>query len=217
MKNRSISVIGGTGNLGFALAWRWARTGHKIIIGSRSLEKAEGAALKLNERLDSVVVSGMENANATAHTDIVVLTAPFAAHEATLLAIKTQLEGQILIDTTVPLVPPKVNVVKLPEAGSVALMTQAIVGDSARVVSAFHNVSASLLNQDTDIDCDILVTSDDAEARQVVIGLVEDLGLRGLNAGALANSAAAEAMTSLLIHMNKTYKVGHAGIQISGI
>ena len=123
----------------------------------------------------------------------------------------------ILIDTTVPLVPPKVNVVKLPEAGSVALMTKAIVGDSARVVSAFHNVSASLLNQDTDINCDILVTSDDAEARQVVIELVENLGLRGLNAGALANSAAAEAMTSLLIHMNKTYKVGHAGIQISGI
>ena len=217
MKNRSISVIGGTGNLGFALAWRWARAGHKIIIGSRVREKAEGAALKLNQRLDSAAVSGMDNANAAAHTDIVVLTAPFAAHEATLLAIKPQLEGQILIDTTVPLVPPKVNVVKLPEAGSAALMTQAIVGESARVVSAFHNVSANLLDQDTDINCDILVTSDDAEARQVVIELVEDLGLRGLNAGALANSVAVEAMTSLLIHINKTYKVGHAGIQISGI
>ncbi len=217
MKNSSISVIGGTGNLGFALAWRWARAGHEVIIGSRSREKAEAAALKLNERPGSAAVRGMDNADAAAHTDIVVLTAPFAAHEATLLAIKPQLEGQILVDTTVPLVPPKVNVVTLPEAGSAALMAQAIVGESARVVAAFHNVSAGLLNQDTDIDCDILVTSDDAQARQVVIELVEDLGLRGLNAGALANSAAAEAMTSVLIHMNKTYKVGHAGIQISGI
>ncbi len=217
MKNRSISVIGGTGNLGFALAWRWARAGHQLTIGSRSREKAEAAALELNERLGSTAVGGMTNADATAHTDIVVLTAPFAAHEATLLGIKPQLEGQVLIDTTVPLMPPKVNVVQLPEAGSAALMTRAIVGDSARVVSAFHNVAANLLNQDTDIDCDILVTSDDTEARQLVIELVEDLGLRGLNAGALANSAAAEAMTSLLIHMNKTYKAGHAGIRISGI
>jgi NADPH-dependent F420 reductase len=145
------------------------------------------------------------------------LTVPFSAHESTLETIKPGLSGQILIDTTVPLRPPKVTAAQLPAAGSAAQMTRDYLADNARVVAAFHNISAKLLNKDTEIDCDILVTSDDPEARKEVLQLVGDAGCHGLDAGALANSAAAEALTSVLIHLNKTYKVGHAGIVITGL
>ena len=216
-EKRKIAVLGGTGNLGYALAWRWVRAGHEIVIGSRAEEKAQTAADELNERTGTRQVTGKENLDATRAAEIVVLTVPFSAHEPTLETIRPGLSGQILIDTTVPLCPPKVTVAQLPAAGSAAQITRDYLGDSARVAAAFHNISAKLLNQDTEIDCDILVTSDDPEAATQVIQLVADAGCRGLNAGALANSAAAEAMTSVLIHLNKSYKVGHAGIVITGL
>jgi NADPH-dependent F420 reductase len=217
MKSRTISVIGGSGNLGKALAWRWARSGHPVIIGSRTQEKAEHVAAELNNKLGKEVISGLDNSSAANKSDIIMLTVPFSAHQTTLEDIKPSLNGQIIIDATVPLSPPRVNVVNLPATGSVALRTQDIVGEQARVVSAFHNISANLLIKDVEIHCDILVSSDDAEAKQSVLNLCEDVGCRGIDVGALANSVAAEAMTSLLIHINKTYKVGHAGLQISGI
>ena len=212
-----IAVAGGTGNLGFALAWRWARAGHRVIIGSRTAERAEQAAAEINQRTGSDTVIGSENARAAAAAEIIVLTVPYAAHETTLQTIMPALCGQILVDTTVPLQPPKVNVVQLPGSGCVAAGTAELTGERARVVAAFHNVSAVLLNRDIEIDCDILVTSDDAEARRRVMQLSEDAGCHALNAGALANAVATEALTSLLIHMNKTYKAGHAGIRITGV
>lgn len=215
--SRIIAVPGGTGNLGFALAWRWARAGHRVIIGSRTAARAQQAAAEINERTGRDTVTGSENAQAAADAEIIVLTVPYAAHETTLQTIMPALSGQILVDTTVPLQPPKVNVVQLPESGCVAVRTAELVGDRARVVAAFHNVAAILLNSDIDIDCDILVTSDDPEARQAVMQLSEDAGCHALNAGALANAVASEALTSLLIHMNKTYKAGHAGIRITGV
>jgi NADPH-dependent F420 reductase len=214
---KKIAVLGGTGNLGYALAWRWAGAGHEIIIGSRSEEKAQTAADELNEGTGKQQVSGADNLTAVSAAEIVVLTVPFSAHESTLETIKPGLSGQILIDTTVPLRPPKVTAAQLPAAGSAAQMTRDYLTDNARVVAAFHNISAKLLNKDTEIDCDILVTSDDPEARKEVLQLVGDAGCHGLDAGALANSAAAEALTSVLIHLNKTYKVGHAGIVITGL
>ena len=112
---------------------------------------------------------------------------------------------------------PKVAVVQLPEAGSAAVITRNILGDRARVTAAYHNVAANLLEQDVEIDCDILVTGDDLQTRKEVMQLVEDSGCRAVNAGKLANAAAAEALTSLLIHINKTYKTSHSGIRITGI
>ena len=214
---KKIAVLGGTGNLGYALAWRWARAGHDVSIGSRVEDRARNAAAELNKRLGGELIKGADNPSATKNAEVVVLTVPFAAHGATLESIKPGLSGQVLIDATVPLMPPKVAVVQLPPEGSAAIITRNVVGDRARVAAAFHNVAADLLEQDVEIDCDILVTSDDVGTRKEVMQLVEDSGCRAINAGKLANAAAAEALTSLLIHINKTYKTGHSGIRITGI
>ncbi len=212
-----IAVLGGTGNLGLALAWRWARAGHEIIIGSRAEDKAQQAASEINKRTCNGLARGIDNVAAVNAAEIIVMTVPYAAHNATIETIKPHLSGQILVDTTVPLKPPKVDVVQLPETGCVAVQTQILVGDKARVVAAFHNVAANVLNKDVDINCDVLVTSDDSEARKEVIQLSEDAGCHALDAGVLANAIAAEVFTSILIHMNKTYKKGHAGIKITGL
>ena len=202
---KKIAVPGGTGNLGYGLAWRWARAGHQVIIGSRVADKAHNAAAELNKKAGArTPVTGADNLAAVQQAEVVALTVPFAAHEATLKSITPGLSGQILIDTTVPLVPPKVAVVQLPEAGSAALITSKMVGDRARVCAAYHNVAANLLEQDVTIDCDILVTADDLQTRKEVMQLVQDSGCRAINAGKLANAAAAEALTSLLIHINLT-------------
>jgi NADPH-dependent F420 reductase len=133
-------------------------------------------------------------------------------------AIAPQLAGKILVDVTAPLVPPKVNRVQLPEGGSCVVIAQRELGDAVRVVSAFQNVSAHKLKHlDAKIACDVLVCADDAEARAIVIALIGAVGLRGIDAGPLANSAAAEALTSVLIWINRRYKVPDAGIAITGL
>ena len=212
-----VAIIGGTGNLGKALAWRWARAGYDVTIGSRTKEGAQTAADKLNKRLGNELIRAADNLTAIEDAEVVVLTVPFSAHSTVLESIKSKLSGQILIDTTVPLRPPAVSVAQLPKEGSAAEITQKIVGDNALVVAAFHNASAALLNEDVKIDCDILVTADKLSTRRAIKKLVEDSGCRPINAGKLANSAASEALTSALIHINRTYKTRHAGIKITGV
>jgi len=206
-----VAVIGGTGNLGAAIARRLAKAGRKVIIGSRSAEKACRAADELGFGL-----SGLDNAGAAAKADIVIVTVPFSAQESTLADIAPHVVGKIVVDTTVPLVPPKVMRVQLPTEGSAAVRGQKLLGDGVKVVSAFHNVAAHKLITDEEVACDVLVFGDDKAARSKVIDLVRATGLRGLHGGVLANSAAAEAMTSILIFMNKTYQVDGAGIAITG-
>ena len=214
---KRIAILGGTGNLGYGLAWRWARAGHEVFIGSRVAEKAQNAATELTRKSGAASITGFDNLTATQQAEVVVLTVPFAAHAATMENIMSGLSGQILVDTTVPLMPPKVAVAQLPEQGSAALITRDTVGDRARVTAAYHNVAANLLERDVEIDCDILVTGDDPETRREVMQLVEDSGCRAINAGKLANAAAAEALTSVLIHINRVYKSPHSGIRITGI
>ena len=134
----------------------------------------------------------------------------------TLEASRAGLEGKILIDATVPLMPPKVGTVQLPEGGSAAVNAQKALGDGVTVVSAFQNVAADKLKSSADLECDVLVAGDKVAARQVVIDLVEDAGMRGWHVGPLANSAAAEAMTSLIIQVNRRYGIDGAGIRITG-
>lgn len=212
-----VAIVGGTGNLGKALAWRWARAGYDVTIGSRTKEGAQTAADKLNTRLGNELIRAADNPTATEDAEVVVLTVPFSAHSTVLESIKPKLSGQILIDTTVPLRPPAVSVAQLPKEGSAAEITQKIVGDNALVVAAFHNASAALLIKDVKIDCDVLVTADELSTRRAIKKLVEDSGCRPINAGKLANSAASEALTSALIHINKTYKTRHSGIKITGV
>ncbi len=212
-----VAIIGGTGNLGKALAWRWARAGYDVTIGSRTKEGAQTAADKFNIRLGNELIRAADNLTAIEDAEVVVLTVPFSAHSTVLESIKPKLSGQILIDTTVPLRPPAVSVAQLPKEGSAAEITQKIVGDNALVVAAFHNASAALLIEDVKIDCDILVTADKLSTRRAIKKLVEDSGCRPINAGKLANSAASEALTSALIHINRTYKTRHSGIKITGV
>ena len=212
----TIAVLGGTGDLGSALARRWAAAGYPIVLGSRSKEKAEAAAREMNANHGSAV-SGEDNRTAAAKADIVVLAVPYANHDAILNEIKPAVMGKIVVDTVVPLVPPKVSVVKLPPDGSAALSAQRLLA-GARVQSAFHNVSASKLKSGGLVDCDVLVFGDDKEARAIVIELANAAGTRGIDGGPLANSAAAEALTSVLIGINRRYKVdGGAGIRITGL
>ncbi len=214
---QTISVIGGTGALGGGLARRWARAGYRVVIGSRKAEKAIEAAATLRSQLENVDVDGLDNAAAAAAGDIVALTVPFAHQRPTLEAIRSSLTGKILIDTTVPLVPPKVARVQLPEEGCAALISQQIVGEDVTVVSAFQNVAADVLATDQELDCDVLVCGDKLAARETVISLAEKAGMKAWHAGPLANSAASEALTSVLIFINRRHPDHHAGIRITGI
>ena len=207
----TIAVVGGTGNLGAAIACRLARAGYSVVVGSRAEESARKAADELGHGL-----RGAANSDAAAEADIVIVTVPFAAQEATLADIAPHVAGKLVVDTTVPLVPPRVMRVQLPPEGSAALKAQAILGEAVTVVSAFHNVAAHKLAKDVDVGCDVLVFGDDKDARGRIVALADAMGLRGLHGGALANSAAAEAMTSILIFLNKTYSVDGAGIRITG-
>jgi NADPH-dependent F420 reductase len=217
-KTLKIAVIGGTGAEGSGLAVRWAHAGHQVTIGSRDPEKAKKVAQELNVIVGADRVAGDDNRAAAVQADIVVVTVPFSGQMRTVRELKDVLAGKILVDVTVPLVPPKVSTVQLPPGGSCVAAVQAELGPGVRVVSAFQNVSAHKLKKlDQQIACDVLVCGDDKDARAAVIGLARDAGLRGVDAGPLVNSAAAEAMTSLLIFINRAYKVPDAGIAITGL
>lgn len=217
-KAYTICVVGGTGAEGSGLALRWANAGHRVTIGSRDAARAQGTAHSLNAILGSDKISGTDSAEGVAAAEIVALTVPFAAQTATVTGLKDALAGKILIDVTVPLIPPKVSRVQLPPSDSCVVAVQELLGEQVRVVSAFQNVSAHKLKMlDHTIDCDVLVAADDKDARAVAIGLAADAGLRGINIGPLANSVVAESLTSALIWINRAYKVPDAGIRITGL
>jgi NADPH-dependent F420 reductase len=214
---QTITVIGGSGELGGGLALRWVKAGLQVIIGSRDAGRAAQVAADINAAAGNDLARGMENYPAAEAGDIVVLTVKFDHHKAMLEELRPALKGKILVDTTVLLVPPKIMRVQLPEGGSVAVIAQRLLGPDVEVISAFQNVSAATLKSDAEPECDVLVTGAKAATRQTVIELVEAAGFRGWHAGALENSAAAEALTSLLIFMNKKYDSDHAGLRITGI
>jgi NADPH-dependent F420 reductase len=206
-----LGIVGGTGKLGSALANRWARAGHTIAIGSRDPGKAKAHAEKLAAK--GFTVLGGDNTWAAREGEVVVLAVPYEAHGETLRAIAGVVASKVLVDTTVPLKPPKVSRVQLPAGHAAALESQALVGPSTPVVAAFHHVSAMhLADPERTFECDVLVAADDARAKAAVIGLVRDLGLRGLDAGPLVNAIALESLTPVLIHMNRTYKSQGAGV-----
>jgi NADPH-dependent F420 reductase len=214
-----IAVLGGTGAEGGGLALRWAHAGHEVTIGSRSPEKATAAAEALNRLLPGDGrIRGATNVEAAQAADVVVLTVPPAAQAATAAGVREQLEGKILIDVTAPLVPPRVDIVQLPNGESVVYALQRQLGPGVKVVSAFQNASERHLRElEHRVDCDVLVCGDDAKARETVIDLARDIGLKAWHAGPLANSVAVEALTSVLIAINKRYKVPASGIRITGV
>jgi len=212
-----IAVIGGAGDLGSGLAMRLAKASHDVIIGSRDAGRAAEAAARLNDAAGVSNITGLDNAEAAAGGELVILTVPYANHTATLQLIAPHIDGKILVDVTVPLMPPKVRTVHVPEGGSAVKAGQAQLGDGVRVVSAFQNIAAAHLSDlDHDIECDVLVCGNDKDAREVVIGLAADIGIKAWHAGRIDNSIIAEAMTSALIFMNGHYKIHGAGLRITG-
>lgn len=211
-----IAVVGGTGKLGAGLARRLAKAGYALVIGSRDEGRAEQAAATLTRETGGQVTGKANSAAATAG-DIVIVTVPFANQRATLEEIGPAVQDKIVVDTTVPLMPPKVARVQLPPEGSAAAIARSVLGEGVRLVAAFHNVAAHKLIQDIEIDCDVLVFGDEVAAREAVIELAAAMDLRGVHAGPLANAAAAEALTSVLVGINKRYKADGAGIQITGL
>ncbi len=211
-----ISIIGGTGALGSGLALRWAKAGCQVTIGSRDSERAVVAAVELSEKA-GVMIAGSKNNEAAEAGDIVVLTVPFGNHQDTLELVKPYVAGKIVIDVTVPLMPPKVRTVQLPEAGSAAKAAQLFLGKDVRVVSAFQNIAAThLADLDHHIDCDVFICGNDPAARATVVELAKKAGMKGWQAGRIDNSAVAEALTSALIFINTHYKIDGAGIRVTG-
>lgn len=212
----TIAIIGGTGDLGSGLARLLAAANYPVVIGSRAKEKAEQAAAALAAQVNAQV-RGDNNRGAAAAAEIVLLCVPYSNHDAMLEEIKPVMNGKILVDAVVPLVPPKVSVVQLPAAGSPALIAQRALGPGVHVAAAFHNIGAKKLQGGEKADCDVLVFADDAGVREQVIALADAVATRGVDGGVLANAVAAEALTSVLIAINRRYKIPGAGIRITGL
>lgn len=213
----TIAVLGGTGREGKGLAYRWAKAGYQIIIGSRYSEKAVTVASEIMELLEAESsIVGTTNEEAARQANIVVITVPYAGQRELLESVKDALQGKLLIDTTVPLVPPKVRKVQMPPAGSAAQEAKEILGENVEVVAAFQNIAHEHLLGDAEIACDVLVTGSSKKARQEALTLVEAAGLIGWDAGPIENSVVVEGLASVLININKEYGSTHAGIKITG-
>jgi len=219
-KIEKIAIIGGTGKEGKGLAYRWVKAGYDVIIGSRNLEKAKQAVSDVNKIIPAKResnISGKENNDAAMEGDIIVITVPYKFHEDILEQLYPIVQGKVVLDVTVPLVPPKVSTVHIPINGSAALSAQRILGENVKVISAFQNISFELLFGNEPIDCDVLVCGKDKNTRELGVRLVNDAGLIGWDAGPLENSIVAEGLTSILIRINKKYGSHSAGIRITGV
>jgi NADPH-dependent F420 reductase len=214
----TIAVLGGTGKEGKGLAYRWAKAGYRVLIGSRISERAVTVASEIMQLLEgSSSVVGTTNAEAAQQSDIIVLTVPYAAHRATLESVKDALKGKLLIDVTVPLSPPKITKVQMPPAGSACQEAREILGEDVQVVAAFQSIPHELLLGEEEVECDVLVTGSTKQARAEALRLVDAAGLTGWDAGPIENSVVVEGMASVLIYINKQYGSTHAGIQITGV
>ena len=214
MENLNVAIVGGTGNLGGALALRLGAPGVKIIIGSRDAEKAKKAVATLKPSLRAGEIVGMTNREAVQGADFVVIAVPYEGHAQMVSDLKGQLAGKVVIDTVVPL-----NKVKpfVPAAGSALQEAQQILGDEAPVIGALHNISAVDLG---DVDSplgDVLVCGDNAEAKQKVMKIIQRIGARAFDGGPAGNAYVIEGLTGVIIHLNRKYKSKHGSIKIAGL
>jgi NADPH-dependent F420 reductase len=215
---KKIAIVGGTGKEGKGLAYRWAKAGHGIIIGSRLKEKADAAVNELKSLLgENCDITAATNPEAVQAADLIVMTVPFGVHKEMLESLKPFVTGKIFVDVTVPLVPPKVTKVQMPPAGSAAQEAYQILGEAVQVVSAFQNISYDHLLKDEELECDVLVCGTSKAAKAVVLDLVKAAGLVGWDAGPIENSVVVEGLTSILIGLNKQFNVLASGIRITGV
>jgi len=221
--SRKIGILGGTGPEGSGLAYRWARAGEEIVIGSRDVQRAAETATQLRSRIGGEAkIVGTDNAAAVSQCDVVVLTVPFSGCAALLKQLKSVWKpGTVVIDTTVPLAATvggtATRMIGVWQ-GSAAEQTKELLPAGIGLAAAFQNLGAELLAKDEDVDCDILVCSDDERAKQIASELAGKIpGARALNGGKLENARIVESMTALLIGINMRYKVHSAGIRFTGL
>ena len=214
-EGEKIAIIGGTGNLGPGLAFRWALAGFEIFLGSRTKEKAMTVSQEINDVIGKPSIKGMENSEAVSQANICVLTVHQAAHDTALEGLKDNLSGKILVDATARMTFPDLTP---PAPPSSARTAQNILGESVRVVAAFQNVAASALRKDPSnkLDSDALVCSDDISSAELIMQLAEAAGMRAYYAGDLDKAIIVEGLTSLLVAMNKHYKVHDGSVRLSG-
>ena len=214
-----IAILGGTGNEGFGLGFRWAAAGHEIIIGSRLAEKGANAATEMLAKLpEGVSVKGTDNLSAAQEAELVVLSVPYSAQEKTLATVREALAGRLLVSVAVPLGEKAARVWRPPSGLSAAEEAQQQVGEITRVVAAFQNISAHhLMDMTHELDCDVLICGEKGADKEVVEQLCADAGMRGVNAGPLQNASVVEGLTSVLVGINIRHKIKNAGIRITGI
>lgn len=219
-----IAIIGATGDQGYGLALRFAKAGEDIIIGSRDQNRALDAAKRVRAILGGgVKIDGMENADAASNANITILTVPFAAHIDIIQSIRDSLkDGDIFVDVAIPLETAingqPTRTIQVWE-GSAAAHAARLIKKDVKIVAAFNNLSSEALQQLVrDVDCDVLVCSDHADARQRIMDLANKIpGARALDAGPLENARIVEQITALLISLNIRYKKKSSGIRITGI
>lgn len=219
MTSQRIGVIGGTGPQGKGLAYRWARHGHTVVVGSRAADRAEAAAAEIRERVGDVTVSGATNAEAAGGADVVVLAVPYDGHDDLVRELAPTLAGKVVVSCVNPLGFDKQGPYGLDVPGGSAAEAAASIAPEARVVGAFHHVSAvSLWGEDEYLDHeDVLVCGDSGEGKAVAIELARCVtGRDGVDAGRLRLARQLEPLTAVLISVNKKYKT-HSGIKVAGL
>ena len=210
-----IAVIGGTGAMGKGIAYRLLKAGYQVTIGTRNPDSSSDVIQQLQEKVATDRLQVATNSEAATNADLVFVTVPFAHQEATLRDIAPRVSAKVVIDATVALNPPRVNTVHLRNGESAGMAAQQTLGDSVKLVSAFQNVAAASLLKEDNNHCDVLVTGNDRESCDLVCRLIGDMGFTAFYAGAIQNSIAVEAMTSVLIQINRHYGVPGAGLQIN--
>jgi NADPH-dependent F420 reductase len=210
----TIAIVGGTGNLGTALAYRLAKPGIRLIIGSRDEAKATAVVTSLRETIKEGKLEGKDNLGAVWDSEIVVIAVPYDGHARTLMDIKEAVAGKVVIDAVVPL---KKGRAFVPPAGSALLEAQEIIGATAHLVGAFHHISAVDLQSSKASLGDVLICGDDDKAKQTATEVIERVGARALDAGPACHAYIIEGMTGVLIHLNRKYKSKHASLKVTGI